>query len=108
MFRLETHPLHHGAHVAGLFGLIGAAGALIAPVVGRWADRVSPRPCSSAGVVGLLASFGIFWAGGSTLWGIAIGVIVLDLAVQAAQVTNMTRIYRLSATAHSRSTASSW
>jgi predicted MFS family arabinose efflux permease len=102
VFRLETPPLHYGAKVAGMFGLVGAAGALIAPLVGRWADRLAPRVMITAASAGVLASFAIFWAGGSTLWGIALGVVVLDMAVQAAQVTNMTRIYRLSATAHSR------
>jgi predicted MFS family arabinose efflux permease len=102
VFRLETPPFHYGARVAGLFGLVGAAGALIAPLVGRWADRVAPRVLIALASAGVLVSFVIFWVGGNSLWGIALGVIVLDLAVQAAQVTNMTRIYRLSATAHSR------
>jgi predicted MFS family arabinose efflux permease len=102
VFRLETPPLHHGARVAGMFGLIGSAGAMIAPLVGRWADRVGPRVLISLSSLGLLASFAIFWAGGSSLWGLAAGVIVLDMAMQATQVTNMTRIYSLSATAHSR------
>jgi predicted MFS family arabinose efflux permease len=102
VFQLETPPLHYGTRVAGLFGLVGAAGAMIAPVVGRWADRFSPRVLITFATLGLLLSFVIFWLTGSTLWGLALGVIVLDLAVQAAQVTNMTRVYRVSATAHSR------
>jgi predicted MFS family arabinose efflux permease len=102
VFRLETPPLHYGTRVAGLFGLVGAAGAMIAPVVGRWADRASPRVLTTMASSTLLASFAVFWLTGSTLWGLAAGVILLDLAMQAAQVTNMTRIYRVSATAHSR------
>jgi predicted MFS family arabinose efflux permease len=102
VFRLESPPLHYGATAAGMYGLIGAAGALLAPLVGRLADKVAPRAMITANSALVLVSFLIFWATGSTLWGLALGVIVLDLAVQAAQVTNMTRIYRVSATAHSR------
>ncbi len=102
VFRLETPPLHYGARVAGMFGLVGAAGALCAPLVGRVADRFGPRVLITLASAALLASFGIFYLGGRSLWGIAVGVVVLDVAVQAAQVTNMTRIYGLSATAHSR------
>jgi predicted MFS family arabinose efflux permease len=51
---------------------------------------------------GVLASFVLFWLTGHTLIGLAVGVILLDLAVQAAQVTNMTRIYAISETAPSR------
>jgi predicted MFS family arabinose efflux permease len=50
----------------------------------------------------VLASFVLFWLTGHTLIGLAVGVILLDLAVQAAQVTNMTRIYAISESAPSR------
>jgi predicted MFS family arabinose efflux permease len=50
----------------------------------------------------LLVSFGVLWAGGATLVGLALGVVVLDFAVQGAQVSNFARIYALSSDAHSR------
>jgi predicted MFS family arabinose efflux permease len=102
VFRMEAPPFHYGARAAGLFGLVGAAGALVAPAAGRVADRVAPRSVITIATSLLLVSFVVFWVGGSTLAGLAAGVFVLDVAVQAAQVTNLTRIYRLSETAHSR------
>jgi predicted MFS family arabinose efflux permease len=101
-FRLETAPLHYGAQVAGLFGLVGAAGALAAPLVGRLADHVPPRTILTYAAAGELASFLVFWGTGHTIVGLVVGVLLLDLAVQAAQVSNMTRVYTISADAHSR------
>jgi hypothetical protein len=39
---------------------------------------------------------------GHTLWGIAIGVLLLDAATQAAQVSNQARVYALPTHAHNR------
>ena len=39
---------------------------------------------------------------GQTLWGIAVGVLLLDAATQAAQVSNQARVYALPMEAHSR------
>jgi predicted MFS family arabinose efflux permease len=102
VFQMEAPPFHYGARAAGMFGLVGAAGALAAPLAGRWADRVAPRSIIATSSALLLVSFVIFRLFGTSLAGIAAGVFVLDVAVQAAQVTNLTRIYRLSENAHSR------
>jgi predicted MFS family arabinose efflux permease len=101
-FRLEAPPLHYGTREAGLFGLVAAVGALAAPLVGRRVDRAGPRVMITRATAGVLLSLVVFWVAGHTLIGLAVGVIVLDLAVQAAQVTNMTRIYAVSESAPSR------
>ena len=102
VFRLETPPLHYGEKTAGLFGLVGAAGALAAPLVGRFSDRVSPRAIITGAAAVMMLSFVVFWAAGGTLWGLAIGVVLLDVAAQSNQVANQTRIYSLAAELHSR------
>lgn len=93
IFRLETPPFHYGERAAGLFGIVGAAGALAAPVVGRFADRISPRSIVGWATGLLLVSYLVFWVAGATLAGLIAGVVLLDLAVQSAQVSNLTRVY---------------
>lgn len=102
IFRLETPPFHYGSEMAGLFGLIGAVGALGAPMVGRLADRHGPRTTVMYAVWIALASFVILWIGGNTLAGLILGVLVLDLGVQAGHVSNQTRIYNLAPEARGR------
>jgi predicted MFS family arabinose efflux permease len=102
VFLLATPPFHYGADVAGLFGLVGAAGALGAPLVGGLADRHGAR--TTLGIA-LLIVFGSFlWLGllGKTLTGLIVGVIILDLGVQSGHVSNQTRIYAIAPEAKSR------
>jgi len=94
-FLLETPPYHYGSEVAGLFGLVGVAGALAASVVGKLADRMQARVLTGIMLLITLSSFLVMWLIGHWLWGLAIGVILLDLGTQGAHVSNQTRIYRL-------------
>jgi predicted MFS family arabinose efflux permease len=102
IFRLEAPPLHYGVRAAGLFGLVAAAGALVAPLVGHISDRTSPRQITTAASALMIASWALFWLTGHTLWGLAVGVILLDVATQGGMVANQSRIYSLSADSHSR------
>jgi predicted MFS family arabinose efflux permease len=101
-FRLELAPLHYGSAVAGAFGLVGIVGASAAPLVGRVADKRTPRMTVGLGLIIVAASFASFAVGGATLAGLVVGVILLDAGMQAIGVSNQTRIYRLPAEQHSR------
>jgi predicted MFS family arabinose efflux permease len=102
VFLLQTPPYHYGSSVAGLFGLVGAAGALCAPLVGRFADRRGPRFTILLALLTTLASFLLLGAFGKIMAGLIIGVILLDVGVQSGHVANQTRIYTLDANARSR------
>lgn len=98
-----------GPGVAGSFGLIGASGALIAPVAGRLADKRGTRWVITAGISLLTFSYALLWAG--ERWGhslamhlavLVVGVIVLDMGAQLTQIANQTRIFGLVPSATSR------
>jgi len=101
-FYLEGNPYYFGSQVTGLFGLVGVVGAAAAPFVGRLADRFSPKFMVGLFIFITFLSYLFFGFLGSTIWGLVIGVILLDLGVQGAQVSNQTRIYSLVPEARSR------
>jgi predicted MFS family arabinose efflux permease len=107
-FLLHSH-YGLGAGVAGTFGVVGAAGALVAPFAGRLADKHGSRWVISLGMSLLAASYLLLWgeesAHCSTFLHIAalvIGVVVLDMGAQMTQVANQTRIFGLVPSARSR------
>ncbi len=91
-----------GAGVAGSFGLVGAAGALIAAPVGKLADKHGPRVTLTLALGLLSAGYALLWALGYSFAGLIAGVIVLDIGQQSMQISNQTRIFSLSRSARSR------
>jgi predicted MFS family arabinose efflux permease len=98
-----------GASVAGTFGLVGAAGALVAPFAGWLADKRGTRLVVSVAGATLTASYLCLWLTDrwhastmSHIVALAVGVVVLDLGQQMMQVANQTRIFGLGAQVRSR------
>jgi predicted MFS family arabinose efflux permease len=101
-FLLAGSPYHYGDLTIGLFGLVGAGGALIANVAGRWADRGWTRTTTLV-FAGLVAvSFLPLWWGRHSLAMLIVGILLMDVGVQGLQVTNQSLIYRLAPDARSR------
>lgn len=101
VLRLQQAPFHLGADVAGLFGIVGAVGILVAPVAGRMADRHGPDRMVLLGAILTLVSWLIFGCEG-TLVGLICGVILLDFGVQSALISNQHIIYALRPEARGR------
>lgn len=99
---LQAMPQHYGPQVAGLFGVVGVAGAIAAPLAGRYADARGDRRINAFAIGILLLSFGVLGVLGQWLWGLALGVILLDLGAQANHISNQTRVYALRPEARNR------
>lgn len=102
VFFLSTPPYHYGSEVAGLFGLVGIAGGAAAIVVGKLADKIQARLITGVMILVTFLSFVLFWLFGHWLWGLILGVILLDLGTQGTHISNQTRIYSLNPAANSR------
>lgn len=101
-FHLAALPGHYGSGVAGAFGLVGIVGALAASFVGRVNDRGDPRRTVGWGLAGTVAAWVALAAFGTALAGLVLGVLLLDLGVQGAHVSNQTRIFALDDAARGR------
>lgn len=104
-FLLASDPFNYSESTIGLFGLAGAAGALMAGPAGRFADKGKGRLTTSAGLLLLLLSWIPLALSGYSVAAFVAGVVVLDLAVQVVHVTNQSTLYRMMPEARSRLTA---
>jgi predicted MFS family arabinose efflux permease len=98
-----------GPAVAGTFGVVGAAGALIAPFAGWLSDKRGTRFVVT--VAGGVLTLSYVWLWGTEKWRVStamhmvamvLGVIALDLGAQMMQVANQTRIFGLGSEVRSR------
>lgn len=93
---------HLGSNVAGLLGLLGIAGVLAAPMIGTLVDQRSPRLTVGLGMVFSGIAFVIFWLAGHWLFGLIVGIILLDLGTQFSQVSNQAIVQSLNRQQSSR------
>src|ERR1700749_2820478 len=91
-----------GSDAAGSFGLVGAFGAIAAGLMGRLSDKMDAFKLSFFTLLLVLLSFIIFIFSGHSIIGLVIGVIILDMGVQATHISNQAIIFTLSAAARNR------
>ena len=104
-FLLAGPPYRMAPGAIGLFGLAGAVGVLAASGAGRLADKGKGDRTTLAGLALLLASWLPLAFSRHSLAAFIVGVVLLDLAVQAIHISNQTAIYRLRPEARNRMTA---
>lgn len=100
--RLGSEPFHYSSARIGLFGLLAAASALAAPLFGKLADKAQPANTLLLTTLMIFAGVACLLLAPGSIIPVFFAVILLDIGVQATQVTNIALIYSLDATANSR------
>jgi len=81
-----------GPTAAGLMGIPGAAGILVARPAGRWTDRAGLKPVVLAGICSMMAAWVVMAFGEWWIAAVVIGAMLLDIGLRAAMVANQTLI----------------
>ncbi|WP_353098393.1 MFS transporter [Stenotrophomonas lactitubi] len=96
-----------GSAAAGAFGIAGAAGALAAPVAGRFADRLGSPAVARLAIAVALAGFALLlaesWLPAAALLPLlVVSALLFDFGFQSALVAHQTLVYGLVPPARSR------
>lgn len=86
----------------GLFGLAGVAGALGARWTGTLVDRGKGQLVTGISLLLMAAAWLPIAFMGTSLWLLVLGIVMLDLAIQAVHVTNQSLIFARRPDARSR------
>lgn len=103
-FLLAQPPYGYSDSVIGLFGLIGAAGALSASFAGQIHDRGDTRPATGVLLALVVIAFVVMGVYSTHLTAIIVGVVLLDIGQQGSHILNQSVIYTLNNKARSRIT----
>jgi predicted MFS family arabinose efflux permease len=101
-FHLSGAPFNFQSDTIGIYGFVAIAGALMAPVFGKLADRGNSQRSLTIAILMVIVSLVIAKIAANSALAIALAVLLLDVGVQAIQVTNVARIYTLDAQSNSR------
>lgn len=88
----------------GMFGLIGAIGILAARIAGKLADKGWARLSTGGFLCVTISSWPLLYWGQWSIIAFGIGVVLLDLGIQGAHISNQSEIYRLNPEARNRLT----
>ena len=101
-FHLSGEPFFLKSDKIGLLGIVALGGALLAPVFGKRADKGNPARGILFSVLLVVVSVIMMMLFPSDIWMIVLAVFVMDVGVQAMQITNIATIYTLDESANSR------
>lgn len=92
----------YGSSVTGAFGLFGIVGALAATVVGKMNNRFNKNKIITFSIIIIIVSWLIFLFSDFSIIGLIIGVILIDLGLQALHITNQNIIFSKNPEARNR------
>lgn len=99
---LTHEPFHYSSAVAGLFGVLGLAGAFAGPWAGRFIDRRGAVPIIAAAEVLTLVSAAAYAVGARSVVFMLVAIVLVSIAVQWSQIANQARIFAYLPEARSR------
>lgn len=102
VFLLKQPQFNEGSAAAGMFGLVGAFGAVAVGFMGRLSDKMDAHKLSVYTLALILISFVVFYFSSHSIIGLIIGVILLDMGVQATHISNQSIIFALIPEARNR------
>ncbi|UOE49937.1 MFS transporter [Mucilaginibacter sp. SMC90] len=102
VFLLKEPQFNEGSAAAGMFGLVGAFGAVAVGFMGRLSDKMDAYKLSAYTLALILISFIVFYFSSHSIIGLIIGVILLDMGVQATHISNQSIIFALIPEARNR------
>lgn len=101
-FYLSGAPFKYDSGTIGLYGLVAIAGALIAPYFGKLADKGSSFKSLLLTVGLIIVSIVMIRVIRDSVIVLAVSILLLDIGVQATQITNFARVYSLPKEIHNR------
>ena len=101
-FKLSQAPFNFDSDIIGLFGVLAVAGALLAPYIGKIADKINPTFTKMLSVGMIVVSILLMKWFDSSLAAFIVATLLLDIGFQAVQINNLAQIYTLDESAHSR------
>lgn len=99
---LSAEPFSFNSATIGLFGIVGASGALAAPLVGKIGDKGNSRTAVGYGCLLIALSFMVFYFSSTNIIGIVIGIVFIDIGLQGVHISNQTRVYSIVPEARNR------
>jgi predicted MFS family arabinose efflux permease len=101
-FHISGAPFNFHPDTIGLFGLIAIAGAFVAPVVGKLADKGNSGQAQMLASGLVIFSIVLLKIFPGSLLVLIIAVLLLDIGIQSNNVTNQALNYTLDEASHSR------
>ncbi|MCO6149201.1 MFS transporter [Flavobacterium sp. NRK1] len=102
-FYLSGAPFNYKPDIIGLYGLLAAGGALMAPLIGKISDKgESPKKVLLLALTLIVVSIILLYLFPASNIALILTVLLIDVGVQAVQTTNIALIYTLDTKANSR------
>jgi len=101
VFVMEDN-FNYGSGVAGSFGLLGIGGALAATVMGKLSDKMNKNRLITMATVIMILAWLIFEISGTSIIGMVIGVVLVDMGLQSLHITNQNIIFSKNTDARNR------